>query len=161
MSIGVNLAPVPGVEHADITAYDLVCFLPPGHLAGRKPFVTIDDVAELPFISLSDLEGIAPSIYEAMPEAADTLRVSVECPSAITAVAMVEAGLGFTLLDPISSYIYRHSSVQVRPFRPAVQNTVRAYWQADEEDHFDRAFFLNLMRERAADIVDGRWRRTT
>lgn len=150
LSFGVNLNPVPGVESADIVTYDLLCVLPPGHEAGCRDFVTFDDVASTPLISLSDIEGIGPSINAALPRAEETLRIAVECPSAITAMAMVEAGVGFTLLDPLSSHLFRQTGVQTRPFRPAVQITIRAYWRTEDNDHFDRAFFLALARERAA-----------
>lgn len=153
LSFGANLDPVPGVESEDIGCFDLLCFLPPGHPAASREVVTINDVTNLPMIGLSDLEGIGPAISDALPGAAARLRPAVVCPSAITAAAMVEAGLGFTLLDPITAHICRNTAVVTRRFDPNVKFTIRAYWPMGRETHFDRAAFIGFVKARAAEIA--------
>lgn len=153
LAFGANLNPVPGVESEDIGSFDLMCFLPPGHAAKDKEVVTIEDIADLPLISLSNVEGIGPSISEALPDAAPLLRAAVICPSAITAAAMVEAGVGFTLLDPITAHIFRNTRLISRRFAPSIRFTIRAYWSTESEAQFDRAAFIGFMKAHAAQIA--------
>lgn len=150
ISFGVNLEPVPGVESTVIGRFDLLCFLPPGHPLGEKAVVRPEDLRGLAHISLSKIEGIDQSVGAALDHGEDVARAVVECPSAITAAAMVEAGVGYTLLDPVTAFLSRGSRIVVRRFEPSVGYTLRAYWPSSEEPHFDRPRFLDLVRERAA-----------
>ena len=155
IAFGVNLEPVPGVESTIIGSYDLLCFLPPKHPLSEKELVTPEDLADLPLISLSKIEGIDQLVEAAMAHTNHAAKAVVECPSAITAAAMVEAGVGYTLLDPVTAYIYRASGIAVRAFAPKVSYTLRAYWPEAEEPHFDRARFTELVKARTAEITGG------
>ena len=156
IAFGVNLEPVPGVASTVIGSYDLLCFLPPKHPLSKKKLVTPEDLADLPLISLSKIEGIDQSVEAAMPHSDHCAKAVVESPSAITAAALVQAGVGYTLLDPVTAHIYRHSGVAIRAFAPKISYTLRAYWPDTEEPHFDRGRFTELVKERAAEITSGR-----
>lgn len=149
IAFGTNLKPVPGVDSTVIGQYDVLCFLPPEHDLSSKDILTPDDLNELPRISSSKLEGIDQAIESVIPNADQTHRAVVECPSAITAAAMVETGIGYALLDPITAHIYRHSRIVIRPFEPNLTVTIRAYWPDAEEPHFDRKQFLEFAKKQA------------
>ncbi|MEM9222904.1 MAG: LysR substrate-binding domain-containing protein [Pseudomonadota bacterium] len=154
LSFGVNLEPVPGVESMIVGHFDLLCFLPPGHPLGHKREIASEDLQGLTHISLSDIEGMEQSVEAALDQTGEEKRAAVKCPSAITAAAMVEAGVGYALLDPVTAFLNRTSDIIVRRFTPRVSYTLRAYWPSSGEPHFDRDLFLDLVRERAAAISD-------
>ncbi|MCB2055395.1 MAG: LysR family transcriptional regulator [Geminicoccaceae bacterium] len=154
IAFGVNLEPVPGVAGTVIADYDAMCFLPPGHPLAAKRVIEQKDLLHLPMISLSRREGIGQSVETALPDIDLAARAVVECPSAITAAAMVEAGIGYTLLDPITAFIFRGSEIVVRPFQPRIPFVIRAYWSETEDASFDRAYFVDLTKKRALAIAD-------
>lgn len=152
IAFGVNLDPVPGVVCHDIGRFNAICFLPPGHPLQDKASVSPADLADLPFISMSMREGIGQRFESVMPQPTGGARAVVECASAITSAAMVEAGLGYTLLDPITAHIFRNSPIVMRRFESEFSFTLRAYLPDIPESHFDRDCLVALATIRAAEI---------
>lgn len=157
LAFGVNLDPVPGVESADICTSHALCFLPPGHRLAARDVIDPKDLIGEPTITLSRMEGIAQRI-EAHFEGGDRPGVTiVEAPSAITAAALVEAGVGYTLLDPIAASIFGSSQIVFRRFAKPISFVHRAYWSssAGRDRQRDRLIELaqEVARTRVADFL--------
>lgn len=127
LGFAVEMPEIPGICRELLALPRLMCLLPPYHPLAAKSAVDAADLCHEPMITFSRLEG-----FDAIVEAAFTLaeRVPpsvVECPAAIAAVAMVEAGIGFTLLDPIQAHLFRNSAIIARPFTPEASRGLWAY----------------------------------
>jgi hypothetical protein len=65
---------------------------------------------------------------------------------------MVEAGIGFAILDPVAAFPFRNSSIWFARFEPRVTFRFCAYWLEGREARFDRAALTRLMSERCRDL---------
>lgn len=150
LAFGVNLDPVPGVECATVHNSRALCYLPPGHPLGEKTVITPQDLAGLPMITLSRMEGIAQSIASRIPDHGEAV---VECPAAITVLALVEAGIGYTLLDPMTASVFRSDRVVLRQFSENIPFDHRIYWSTSKPMSFDLDKVIALARDFTADAV--------
>lgn len=145
--ISIEVPEIPGVNAAVVAELPLLCYLPASHPLAQEPFVTPQQLVDRPMISLSRVEGIDDLVARAFQ---DTGRVPVpvaECPAAITACAMVAAGLGFTLFDALPSSLFDSSRVVLKPFTPEFRITYKAYWLKTDSADLDVAGLVALTRE--------------
>lgn len=157
LSFGLNLDPIPGVESTDICHSHALCFLPPGHPLAARDVIEPQDLLGLPAITLSRMEGIAQRIEAQLGEADQLAVAVVEAPSAITVAALVEAGVGYTLLDPIAASLFSSSQIVFRRFAKSISFVHRAYWSrsAGPDEARDRLIGLaqEVARARVADFL--------
>ncbi|WP_315928151.1 LysR substrate-binding domain-containing protein [Mesorhizobium sp. SP-1A] len=151
LAFGVNLDPVPGVECATVCRSQALCYLPPDHPLGQKRVITPADLAGLPMITLSRMEGIAQAIAASIP---DHGRAVVECPAAITVLALVEAGIGYTLLDPMTASVFRSERIILRHFSEHVPFDHRVYWSTSKPTGFELDRVIELSQSFAAAAVN-------
>lgn len=103
-------------------------------------------------ITLSHAEGVADLVARAFAPEAPLPEAVVECAMATAVCAMVEAGIGFTILDPVSAFPFRGSRVIVKPFAPDILFTFCAYWLPARKLPFDRPRLLKLAHRQLAEI---------
>jgi DNA-binding transcriptional LysR family regulator len=142
----------PGICTETIARFDVVCALPSRHRLARKAAVDIDDLADEPFISLSSSEGIRPMVDSVFTSHGVKPRYVAECPMASAACAMVAAGIGIALVDPLAASTSHMKNVVFRAFRPAVPATFSAYWLASKDQHFRRGDFVKRLKLAASEI---------
>lgn len=153
LSFGLNLDPIPGVESVDICRSRAVCFLPPDHPLASKSVIDPHDLRVFPMITLSRMEGIAQRIEARLLNHACLANAVVEAPSAITVAALVEAGVGYTLLDPITASIFKSSRIAFRPLTEDIDFVHRAYWSKSAPEDKIRDRLIELARDVARTTV--------
>jgi len=114
-----------GVQVEPVLTTDCVAIMPAGHKLAQKKLLTPRDFAGEPFISFPTGSPLCERI-DAIFSAAGIDRVVVaETDLGASICALVAAGLGISLINPLAAYEERHGDgLVVRPFEPAVPITI-------------------------------------
>jgi DNA-binding transcriptional LysR family regulator len=106
----------PGTVIEPLLSMDEVCVLPAGHrLAAKKKLVPRDFEGEA-FVSLAPDDPYRAQIDAVFAEAGVQRRMAVETHSAVAVCAMVEAGLGLALVNPLTARASVNGRLVMRPF---------------------------------------------
>lgn len=154
IGFGLDAPDVTGVESEVLADVPLYCYLPAQHPLAQEPVVTAQMLQSEPLISISRLEGIDDLVTHAFQRSGFTPTTVAECPAAITAVAMVTAGLGYTLMDLLPSTLFDSSRVAVRPFAPDSRLTYKAFWLKSMATEIDAAALVLVARRAMTEVVD-------
>lgn len=154
VDIGLGLATqsIPGMVAEQIAAVRLVCAIPKDNPLSQKPVITAQDLARQPFISMAKAEGVQSMIDGALAENGVQPYYVAECALTVAACAMVEAGVGLTLVEPFVAQPIRLPNVVFRPFEPEITVDFYAYWLKAQTPHFPRAKFLEILKRVARDL---------
>jgi DNA-binding transcriptional LysR family regulator len=144
---------IPGVSSKLLVCERMICLLPAGHPLTQKSVIRAEDLREEPMVTLSRAEHIDDIVEATFSEIGGPPPAVAECPAALTALAMVEAGIGFTILDPISAYHYRHGTIARRVFEPETTLNLWAYWVPGRQETFGQAEFLKLVESSVSRIM--------
>jgi len=156
IGFALDVPPVPGVASEILGKLDLYCYLPSDHRLVAEPSLTAAQLREEPMIRLSRVEGVDDIVDQAFAVVGGPPVPAAECPAAITACAMVAAGMGFTLFDLLPMGLLGNSGVVALPFEPRCQLTYRAYWLDSQNSHFDPAPMVALAREALTHVLASR-----
>ncbi|EGT4253613.1 LysR family transcriptional regulator [Citrobacter amalonaticus] len=113
-----------GTERTELFSLDEVCVLPPGHPLAEKPVLTPQDFQGENYISLSRTDSYRQLLDTLFTEHDVKRRMVVETHSASSVCAMVRAGAGLSVVNPLTALDYAASGVVVRRFSLSVPFTV-------------------------------------
>ncbi|MEN3258218.1 LysR family transcriptional regulator [Sodalis endosymbiont of Spalangia cameroni] len=113
-----------GTRRETLMTLNEVCVLPPGHPLGAKSLLTPEDFRALPYISLSATDSYRHWLDRHFQQAGVERQGIVETHSAASVCAMVRAGVGLSIVNPLTALDYAASGVLIRPFSIAVPFTV-------------------------------------
>jgi DNA-binding transcriptional LysR family regulator len=152
IGIALETTPVPGVRGELLMEFEARCLLPASHpLAGRAT-IAAADLDDLAMISVPRADHFGDPIAATFAGRAKPPVQVVECAGATGACAMVEAGVGFALLDPVAAYPFRASSIWFARFVPRVTFRFFLYWLEGRSLKFDVAKLIDFARERCGEI---------
>ncbi|UVO10565.1 LysR family transcriptional regulator [Pectobacterium polonicum] len=113
-----------GTERQTLMLLNEVCVLPAEHPLAQKAVLTPQDFAHQPFISLSSADSYRQLLDKLFQEQGVSRRMVLETHSAASVCAMVRAGIGLSIVNPLTALDYAASGVVVRPFSIDVPFTV-------------------------------------
>ncbi|MES0265115.1 LysR family transcriptional regulator [Citrobacter sedlakii] len=113
-----------GTERTELFSLDEVCVLPSGHPLAEKPVLTPQDFHGERYISLSRADSYRQLLDALFKEHQVKRRMVVETHSAASVCAMVRAGAGLSIVNPLTALDYAASGVVVRRFSISVPFTV-------------------------------------
>ena len=113
-----------GTERQTLLTLNEVCVLPAGHRLARKRVLTPQDFAAENYISLSPTDSYRQLLDSLFQEFNVKRRMVVETHSAASVCAMVEAGVGISIVNPLTALDYHGRGLVVRRFSEAVPFTV-------------------------------------
>lgn len=113
-----------GTERTELFSLDEVCVLPPGHRLATKAVLTPQDFHAENYISLSRTDSYRQLLDALFNEHQVKRRMVVETHSAASVCAMVRAGAGLSVVNPLTALDYAASGVVVRRFSISVPFTV-------------------------------------
>lgn len=113
-----------GTERTELFSLDEVCVLPSGHPLAEKPVLTPQDFHGERYISLSRADSYRQLLDALFNEHQVKRRMVVETHSAASVCAMVRAGAGLSIVNPLTALDYAASGVVVRRFSISVPFTV-------------------------------------
>ncbi|QBR02200.1 LysR substrate-binding domain-containing protein [Paraburkholderia pallida] len=145
IGFGLEEPAIPGVSSTLLTSERMVCVLPAGHPLASKSVISAGDLCGEPMISLSHVERIDDIVEAAFADVGGSPPAVAECPAALTALAMVEAGIGFAIVGPFSAWLFRHGTVACRPFEPVTKLNFSTFTVPGRKENIDQAAFLKLV----------------
>ena len=110
-----------------------VCVLPTGHALAGRTCLTPSDFEGLPFVSLAPADAYRQRIDQAFADAGVTRQLRVESASAASVCALVAAGLGVALVNPVTALAMAGHGLVLRPFSVPIAfnvNLVLPQWRA-------------------------------
>ncbi|WPD74884.1 LysR family transcriptional regulator [Dickeya fangzhongdai] len=120
-----NLNTPAGTERQTLMELNEVCVLPIGHPLARKAVLTPEDFRDQPFVSLSSTDSYRQLLDQQFEQANVTRRLVLDTHSAASVCAMVRAGVGLSIVNPLTAVDYAGSgAVAVRRFSIEVPFTV-------------------------------------
>ena len=110
-----------------------VCILPVGHALANKVRLLPSDFNDLPFVSLSATDPYRLMIDQVFAEAGIARQMRVESASAASVCALVAAGLGVALVNPVTALAMAGHGLVLRRFSVPISfnvNLVLPQWRA-------------------------------
>lgn len=152
IGIALETTPVPGVRGELLMEFEARCLLPGHHALAGRATVSADDLDGMAMIAVPRADHFGDPIAAVFAERPNPPVQAVECAGATGACAMVEAGVGFALLDPVAAYPFRNSSIWFARFEPRVTFRFFIYWLEGRNLKFDLVKMIDLARRRCAEI---------
>ncbi|QZN98144.1 LysR family transcriptional regulator [Symbiopectobacterium purcellii] len=118
-----SVTPV-GTERHTLLTLNEVCVLPAQHRLAARQKLTPEDFRHERFISLSSSDSYRQLLDKLFDSAGIARDMVLETHSAASVCAMVRAGVGISIVNPLTALDYAASGVVVRPFSVAVPFTV-------------------------------------
>ncbi|HCC0889033.1 TPA: LysR family transcriptional regulator [Salmonella enterica] len=113
-----------GTTRTELLTLNEVCVLPCDHPLAAKPVLAPDDFQGENFISLSRLDSYRQLLDTLFTERQVKRRMVVETHSAASVCALVRAGAGVSIVNPLTALDYAASGITVRRFSIDVPFTV-------------------------------------
>lgn len=113
-----------GTDRQALLTCDEVCVLPQHHRLAQRALLTPQDFAGENYVSLSRTDSYRQLLDALFHEQGVTRRMVMETHSAASVCAMVQAGVGISVVNPLTVLDYADSGVVMRPFSVAVPFTV-------------------------------------
>lgn len=113
-----------GTDRQALLTCDEVCVLPQHHRLAQRALLTPQDFAGENYVSLSRTDSYRQLLDALFHEQGVTRRMMMETHSAASVCAMVQAGVGISVVNPLTALDYADSGVVMRPFSVAVPFTV-------------------------------------
>lgn len=113
-----------GTERMTLMTLNEVCVLPAGHRLLAKSELTPHDFYAENFISLSSTDNYRQLLDALFNEQGIERRMVLETHSAASVCAMVKAGVGISIVNPLTALDYAGNGVHLRPFSVEVPFTV-------------------------------------
>jgi DNA-binding transcriptional LysR family regulator len=111
----------PGLQVEPVMTMECVAIVPRGHPLARKPRLIPADFEGLPFISFPNTSALRRKV-DAIFDAEHVGRLAVaEASLGASVCALVAAGLGVSLINPLAAAEEQHSAgVEIRPFSTSI-----------------------------------------
>ncbi|WP_336797347.1 LysR family transcriptional regulator [Erwinia aphidicola] len=113
-----------GTERSALFTADEVCVLPADHPLAQRAVLTPADFNGLNYISLSRTDSYRQILDGIFAEHGVQRRMVMETHSAASVCSMVKAGIGVSIVNPLTALDYADSGVTIRRFSIAVPFTV-------------------------------------
>ncbi|QKJ88519.1 Transcriptional regulator [Paramixta manurensis] len=119
-----NLQTPAGTDRIELLTLNEVCVLPQQHPLASREQLTPQDFAAENYISLSRSDSYRQLLDALFHEQGVQRRMVMETHSAASVCAMVKAGIGISVVNPLTALDYADSGVAIRRFSVAVPFTV-------------------------------------
>ena len=150
--VGIATLPVDqqGIDVEPLCAVDCVAVLPVDHPLTVQDSISADDMAELPFVSLSSGTLFRYRIDEQFAKQSVHRSLLLEVPSTIMVCELVAAGIGVSIVHPFVAAAFR-DHVVARPFTPAIRFEYGLLFPASQTRSLLTRTFTDTIR---ADIAE-------
>jgi len=121
MDVGIttNLVSNPNLVVTPIMESPLVCIFPVGHALGKRRTVRPGDLRDVPFVAYSANNRTTNVLNDVLRAHGMDLNVVMECETTPTLCEFVAAGLGVSLVHPLS-VIDMKGRLEIRRFKPDI-----------------------------------------
>jgi len=135
------------IEMEPLAESRLVCILPPDHRLADKRYISPADLEGEAFISLGTEQSIRHKIDSVFDSAGVSRQLLVDTQLAYSACALVLAGSGVSLVEPITALHYQKLGVVVKRFEPRIAYRYNLIFPAHKTKSAMTLSFVKLMRK--------------
>jgi DNA-binding transcriptional LysR family regulator len=122
-----------------------VAILPPRHALAARKLLTPTLLSGQPMIAPARSPQMLSRVYGTFAGADAQINAVVEAEFFASCCALVAAGTGWSLVDPLSAQSFSHLGIVARPFEPAVIYEIGVFHRRDREPSVLAAAFLELL----------------
>ena len=158
LGLSEQTAAPPGTSAEVLLTLDEVAVLPRGHALAKRQWLTLQDFADVPFVSLSPDDPYRRQIDARFAEAGIARSQRVETHSAAAVCAMVQQGLGLAIVNPLTALAEASDRLAVRRLAFSIPFTVAALRPLYRPPQPDVEPMLAALRQQAAAMV-AQWAR--
>jgi DNA-binding transcriptional LysR family regulator len=146
---------IRGLSSELVAKLPMVCYLPANHplAQGAGPLKAAQLIHE-PMISPGQLERMDQLVAAVFRNCGAMPSTVAECPVILTACAMVAAGIGFTITNPLPSWLLPRDQVVTRAIEPVVYMNYCAYWVGSRLPMADRELLVGLARQEISALAE-------
>ena len=150
--IGFGSRPInaPGIHCELISRYNLLCAVPLDHALAKRRTISARHLQGQPFLAMSRSEGIDEDVRKLFQRLKVNVSVIGECPMSAASCALVESGVGITLVDHAAASFFVERKVALRRFTPSMPVNFYAYWLEKSEPRYRRSKFVAILKEEAS-----------
>jgi DNA-binding transcriptional LysR family regulator len=144
----IGIAELPVDETAvRLVRYQMRCvaILPPRHALASRKLLTPALLSGQPMIAPARSPQMLSRVYGTFAGADAEINAVVEAEFFASCCALVAAGTGWSLVDPLSAQSFSHLGIVARPFEPAVIYEIGVFHRRDREPSVLAAAFLELL----------------
>lgn len=126
-SIGLVELPyqAEGVIVEELRVGDLVCVLPKNHPLAAKTVLVPQDFENVGFISYNDEDPYRRKLDNIFAAENVSRRLNIETVTAVGICAMVQSGLGVSIINPLTALAFRGQGIELRRFSISVPYDIR------------------------------------
>jgi DNA-binding transcriptional LysR family regulator len=147
----IGIAELP-VDETDVrlVRYQMRCvaILPPRHVLASRKLLTPALLSGQPMIAPARSPQMLSRVYGTFAGADAEINAVVEAEFFASCCALVAAGTGWSLVDPLSAQSFSHLGIVTRPFEPAVIYEIGVFHRRDREPSVLAAAFLELLESK-------------
>jgi DNA-binding transcriptional LysR family regulator len=125
-----------------------VAILPPRHALASRKLLTPALLSGQPMIAPARSPQMLSRVYGTFAGADARINAVVEAEFFASCCALVAAGTGWSLVDPLSAQSFSHLGIVARPFEPAVMYEIGVFHRRDREPSVLAAAFLELLESK-------------
>lgn len=120
LGFGMFASDRPGVRFEKLCSMRAVCVLPPGHWLSAQPVIRSGDLAGERFVGMVEEDRAQLQVDRAFAESGAERNVVMKAQLTEACCSFAAAGVGVSVVDPLSTEGFPASQLVVRPFRPIV-----------------------------------------
>jgi DNA-binding transcriptional LysR family regulator len=144
----LGIAELP-VDETDVrlARYQMRCvaILPPRHPLASRKLLTPAVLSGQPMVAPARSPQMLSRVYGTFGAAGAQINAVVEAEFFASCCALVAAGTGWSLVDPLSAKSFASLGLVTRPFEPAVMYDIGVFHRRDREPSVLAAAFLELL----------------
>ena len=125
-----------------------VAILPPRHALASRKLLTPALLSGQPMIAPARSPQMLSRVYGTFAGADAQINAVVEAEFFASCCALVAAGTGWSLVDPLSAQSFSHLGIVARPFEPAVIYEIGVFHRRDREPSVLAAAFLEMLESK-------------
>jgi DNA-binding transcriptional LysR family regulator len=152
LGFGPQRVSAPGIRCETVSEFEAICVLPLGHALAGRECVYARDLNGLPFIAMSRSEGFYELVGGAFEQEGVEITPVAESPMAAAACALVQNGVGVTLVGQGTAAAFLDKPVVFKRFRPRIPFTFYAYWLELSEPPSWRGKFIDIVKSESKKI---------
>lgn len=126
LGLAEQSADIPGVRVQTLFSADEVAVLPAGHALAARERLALADFADKPFISLAPDDPYRREIDARFEAGGIHRQMRLQTHSAVAVCALVQAGLGVAIVNPLTALACAGPGLAVRPLDVSIPYRVSA-----------------------------------
>lgn len=128
IGIGATFAEeTPSVVRRALSATPPVCVMPVGHPLSKLKVVQADDLDGLDFVSMGPSDPMRKQLDQLCEERGVKRVMKVEVGQSSVCIGMVACGVGVAVVDRLSAWMARDTSIEIRDFQPHLDLNLSVY----------------------------------